>query len=116
MIKKLKRLRRELPGKIAAYRKRKNREKGEYENIRKKKALWEKVTLTAEQKEQIDSFFLEHYGRKIPHHWHRLYQSYTGTFCADYFPEILFSTRLEWTVNNRAVAGFLGDKNLLERF
>ena len=27
--------------------------------------------------------------------WHRLYQSYTGIFQKDYFPEILYSTRLE---------------------
>ena len=76
--------------------------------------MCDKVTLSQEEKAQIDAFFLEHYGEKIPYHWHRLYQSYTGTFCKDYFPEILFSTGLEWLLNERHDASFLGDKNLLE--
>lgn len=99
---------------LRKYGRKKLKEKAEYGNIKRKEALCNKVILSQEEKAQIDAFFLEHYGQKIPYHWHRLYQSYTGTFRKDYFPEILFSTRLEWLLNEREDAGFLGDKNLLD--
>lgn len=90
------------------------RTKKEYRNIKKKRALCESVVLSKEQRREIDAFFQKHYGKKMPYHWHRLYQSYTGTYCKDYFPEILLSTELEPTLNNRETAKLLSDKNLLE--
>lgn len=56
---------------------------------------------------------MKYYGHKIPYDWHRLYQSYTGVFCENYFPEILFSTLLEPYTNPYHIAEFLDDKNLL---
>ena len=85
----------------------------EYKNIRKKKSLIEKVKLTKVQEDEINAFFKEHYGRTVPLHWHRLYQSYTGVYRKDYFPEILFSTKLEPMLNPYREAELLGDKNLL---
>ena len=89
---------------------------GEKASIKRKKALINKVNLTKEQKAEITKFFKKHYGKAIPYKWHRLYQSYTGKFCYDYFPEILFSTRLEPKLNPYREAEFLSDKNLLETF
>ena len=85
----------------------------EYQNVKKKKALINRVQLSENNKEDIDGFFKQHYGKKIPYHWHKLYQSYTGVFRKDYFPEILFSTKLEPMLNPYREAEFLGDKNLL---
>ncbi|MBQ8174438.1 MAG: hypothetical protein IJ009_03455 [Clostridia bacterium] len=86
-------------------------------NVTKKKSLIGKVSLTKVQKKQIDEFFLRHYGKKIPYHWHRLYASYTGTVRHDYFPEKLFSTKLEPALNPRyIIAEQFGDKNLLVPF
>lgn len=85
----------------------------EYQNIKKKKAQINKVQLSKNEKEEIDFFFKQYYGKKIPYHWHKLYQSYTGIFHKDYFPEILFSTKLEPMLNPYREAEFLGDKNLL---
>lgn len=85
----------------------------EYSNVRKKKHLIQRVSLSSKQKAEIDSYFKKHYGRKLPYHWHRLYQSYTGNFQVEYFPEILFSTRLEPRLNSFHEAELLGDKNLL---
>ena len=79
---------------------------GEWQNIRRKKHLINKVQLTKEQKAEIQAFYKEHYGTKIKTHWHRLYQSYTGTFRKDYFPEILFSSRLEPKTNPYQIAEF----------
>ena len=92
------------------------REFCEYRAVKRKKELYSKVLLTKEQKEQIDQYFTEHYGKRLPYHWHRLYQSYTGTFRKDYFPEILFSTRLEPLLNDEAEATFIGNKSMLEVF
>lgn len=89
---------------------------GERKNIQKKKKLWESVELTSEQEQQIQAFYMKHYGKKIPTMWHRLYTSYTGVFHYDYFPEILLSTRLEPITNPYREAEFLGDKNLLPLF
>ncbi len=86
---------------------------GEKKNIKNKRNLWESVVLTTEQDRQIQSFFLQYYGKKIPTKWHRLCTSYTGIFHYNYFPEILFSTKLEHITNPYREAEFLGDKNLL---
>lgn len=85
----------------------------EKNNISKKRNQINKVVLTDEQVNEIQSFFKKHYGRKISTDWHRLYQSYTGTYCKEYFPEYLFSTKLEPLLNPYPIAEFLGDKNLL---
>lgn len=85
----------------------------ERKNIKKKKALIDKVELTSEQKAEIQEFYKKHYGKSIPFHWHRLYQSYTGQYRKDYFPEMLFSTKLEPLMNPYREAEFLGDKNWL---
>lgn len=86
----------------------------ELKNIKKKQKLWSSVVLTDEQEKRISCFFQSHYGKNYSNKWHKLYQSYTGIFCEDYFPEILFSTKLEPMLNNYHEANFLGDKNLLE--
>lgn len=89
---------------------------GEKRAIKRKKALVNKVNLTKEQKKEIKDFFVKHYGKSVPFYWHRLYQSYTGNYCYNYFPEILFSTKLEQKLNPYREAEFLSDKNLLETF
>lgn len=87
----------------------------EMKKIRKRKVLTNKVQLTKEQKRQIDEFYLKHYGKKIDKRWHRFYQSYTGNFCVDYFPESLFYAYLEPKLNPRKYAEVLSDKNLIGR-
>ena len=86
---------------------------GEMKNVWRKRVLIKKIKLTGEQKKQIDQLFRSCYGRKVAYHWHRLYMSYSGVFRADYFPEILFSTRLEPLMNSRLSYEQLGDKNML---
>lgn len=85
----------------------------EKQNIRRKRSLIDTVHLSHKQEEEIKSFYKTYYGKEIPTTWHRLYQSYTGEYHVDYFPEFLFSTKLEPKVNPYREAEFLGDKNLL---
>lgn len=84
-------------------------------NPRRKKLI-ESVILTGEQKKEIDSFFKENYGKKISYHWHRLYQSFAGTYNKEFFPEILFSTKFEKKANNSKYSYVLDDKLLLPVF
>ncbi len=88
----------------------------EKKNIKIKKHLYKNVTLTDEQKKQIDDFYLENYGKKISHKWHRLYQSYTGNFDYRYFPEPLFTTKMELLGNKRIQVLPLENKALLVNF
>ncbi|MBQ4516607.1 MAG: hypothetical protein II978_07440, partial [Clostridia bacterium] len=84
-------------------------------NLKIKKRLINKVSLTSEQKREIDEYYKKYYGKKVKHHWHRLYQSYTGVFRKDYFPEILLSSKLELVLNPVEASNLLGDKNLLKQ-
>ncbi len=54
----------------------------------RRQKLINSVKLSDTQKQSIDSFFENSYGRKIPYDWHMLYQSFTGKFSEKYFPEI----------------------------
>lgn len=85
----------------------------ECKNIFNKRKLYKNVELSAQQKEQIDSFFMKNYGRKVPHWWHRLYMSYTGEFDYQYIPEYIFSTKLELKQNRRIDVLPLENKNML---
>lgn len=87
--------------------------RNEIKNINRKKNLYESIVLSSEQEKEIQNLFLKSYGKTISTKWHRLYTSYTGVFCANYFPEILFSTELEPITNPDKTAMFLGDKNWL---
>lgn len=82
----------------------------EMHSIRAKRHLWEKIRLTRQQQRKIEAFF----GRKMNLRWHRLYQSYTGTFNKAYFPEVLFSTRLEPILCPQNVCSVLQDKGLVD--
>lgn len=79
-------------------------------------ALLQKINYTSEQTEKIDAFYMKNYGKKIPYDWHRLYQSYTGKFDEQYFPEIIFSSVFEPTVNPEEYRYVLDDKLLLNVF
>jgi len=86
----------------------------EIKNIYKKKKIYKNTKLTKEEKQQIDRFYKENYGKKISHKWHKLYKSYTGKFDYKYVPEYLFTTKLEMISNKRSDILPLENKNLLE--
>lgn len=87
---------------------------GEYKYIWRYKKLWERVNLSKKQINLIQRNFKKYYGKSYSTMWHRFYQSYTGKFDKNYFPEILFSTKLEPLLNPRSISLALEDKNLLE--
>lgn len=85
----------------------------EKRNIKKKKNLVNKVSLTKEQIKEIDELWKKNYGKKISKKWHRLYTSYMGIFKKEYFPEIMFSTNLLHKFNPITRKKYLADKILV---
>lgn len=80
----------------------------------RRRAIYEKIELTTEQKKAIDELYLNNYGEKIPYTWHRHYTAFTGHFDVRYFPELLFIPEFERYCNlyPEFVKAFC-DKNLL---
>lgn len=88
----------------------------EKKNIRRKRKLYCSEELSQEQKQQIDSYFLENYGKKVPYKWHRLYKSYTGKFDYRYTPEFIYTTKQELLQNKRLDVRPIENKALLKNF
>lgn len=86
----------------------------EIKNIRKKKNLYKNVKLTKDQINEIDEYYVLHYGKKISKKWHRLYQSYSGVYNKKYVPEIIFSTKLEPLLDPYDLCRGICDKSLIE--
>lgn len=87
----------------------------ELKKIREKKRvnIYKNIKLTKEQKHQIDAFFKENYGKKIPYFWHREYYAISGKFDYKFFPELLFIPGFERLVNDPNYK-CLTDKNLID--
>lgn len=76
--------------------------------------LYSKVNLSNSEVKQIQQFFLNNYGNRIDIRWHKLYQSFTGKYNVDYFPEIIFSSKLEPLLCDRNIARQFTDKSMVE--
>lgn len=88
-------------------------EKRKFKDSRRVK-VFSSVTLSVEQKKQIDDLYLKNYGRKIPYIFHQYYTAYHGKFDVNYFPENLHAPKFELYMHcNRAYTNVLGDKNML---
>ncbi len=81
----------------------------------RRKAIYEKVTLTEDQKSSIDFIYENHLGRKIPYIWHQHSTAFTGEFDPFYFPELLYIPLFERFMNmDRCCIKALSNKNLFE--
>lgn len=91
---------------------------GEMKKIKdtRRQKMISSVTLEDKQKREIDKLYKENYGKSIRYDWHRLYQSFMGKFDASYFPEYLFSSKLEPKMNATDYRHVLDDKLLLPLF
>lgn len=87
--------------------------KAEIRNIERKKYLWDKVILSEEEDREIRDYWKDISGYDISTKWHRLYQSYMGVYDKRYFPEILYSTKLERLLSPEKFNSVLADKYLI---
>lgn len=91
----------------------KRTEIGEKQAIKKKKDYISDVEWSDEQNKAFDGYWLKNYGKAIPKDWHKLYQKECGVFRVDYFPEFLFSTKLEPKLNPKKYCDVFANKALL---
>jgi len=86
----------------------------EYLTIFKKKKSFEDIVWSNDQQEKFDDFWKNNYGKKISNRWHKLYQSVNGEYNIKYFPEGIYSTKVEPKMNNYLISRLLQDKSLVE--
>lgn len=80
----------------------------------RRKTIWEASELADAQKKEIDYFYKQHYGKKIPYYWHMYYTAYTGKFDAKYIPETIYIPEIEFCFNaERHYCLAASDKNLM---
>lgn len=91
-------------------------EKMEKRKIKQKRRMeiQKLVSLTKEQKKQIDTFYKTEYGKKIKYNWHKEYTAISGVFDYRYVPELLCTARMEELWNSPAYYKCLQDKNIIE--
>lgn len=105
----------EVGGKIRSILNHRN-EKKKYKN-KKRVEIYSKISLTKEQKNKIDNFYKENYGKKVPHTWHRHFMAFTGQFDEKYMPELLYIPEFETYMNlNKSYSFVFSDKNILPYF
>lgn len=87
---------------------------GENIAIIRKKKLYNQIKWTPEQQREFNSFWEKHGG--IHPYWHKLYQSMNGVFDVRYFPEKLYTTKLEPLLNPWLYSKIFSDKNMIATF
>lgn len=81
-----------------------------------KKWIWKSVKLSKEQKRSIDKYYKQHYGKKVPYTYHRLFMGFTGEFDEKYIPEMLYATYLERFLTDISYGNVFTNKNTLPIF
>jgi hypothetical protein len=91
---------------------------GEMKKIRdeNRQKLIASVNWTSEQEYEFNDYWKSNFGKCISPAWHKLYQSYTGRFNVKYFPEYIFSSKLEPLLDKNPYNDALEDKNLLHLY
>lgn len=85
----------------------------EWYSILRKRKLYKDIRWTKEQQREFDAFWKANYGRTISNRWHKLYQCINGHFDIQYFPEVMFTSRLEPRWNRIDYCKVLKDKGFL---
>lgn len=86
----------------------------EWYAILRKRALYKEINNSNNQILEIKKFWRTNYGKPISVRWHKLYQSINGIYNKYYFPDLIFSTKLEPKLNPINIAKFMSDKSITE--
>lgn len=93
-----------------------HRKNTERRKIREKNRvdLYSQIKLSSSQLREIDDLYTHNYGKKVPYMWHKYYTYYTGKFCAEYIPELIFIPEIEHFFNRKNnFCSACADKNFL---
>ena len=78
------------------------------------KKLPTKLKLSKEQKNQIQDYYRQYCGHKVPLAWHQYLYSRTGFFSVKYIPTSLYRTELVGRMNRWPFANVFSDKNITD--
>ena len=86
----------------------------EFISLVKRRKMYKNIIWTEQQKRDFDDYWIEHYGKRISNKWHKIYQSINGQYRIDYIPEMLYTTKIEYCLNDYRYARVFADKGLIE--
>lgn len=84
------------------------------EITRKFKYLEVRRKLTKKQKKEIQDFYVNIIGKKVPLYMHEYFYSRNGIFSKNYIPSTLYLCELLPKANNHSMSSFYSDKNFYE--
>jgi len=85
---------------------------GNHYVLRKNRKLYRHIKWTKDQKQDFNEYWKQYYGKKISSKGHKYYESMNNQHHKEYFPEILYATKLEPKLNKFKYAEIYSDKNL----
>ena len=95
-------------------RKRSEMRRKKKEITQKFKFLKERRKLTKEQKKEVQDFYVDAIGKKVPLYMHEYFFSRNGIFSKYYIPSTLYLCELLPKANNHSMSSFYSDKNFYE--
>lgn len=81
--------------------------------LKRKKHLTKPINWSEEQKKEFEDFWQTNY-KNIRSDGHKLFESFNGQFNADYMPDFLYATKVEYALNDYKYANIYSDKALTE--
>lgn len=70
--------------------------------------------LTKEQEKEVQDFYMDMIGKKVPLYCHEYFYSRTGHFTKEYVPNNIYHCELVPKANQHRLQGALGDKNMCD--
>lgn len=83
-------------------------------NIRSKMKQCDIVPLTAAQKKDIQDFYQEMLGQKVPTYWHEYFYSRNGKFSVKYIPTCIYHQQIIYKLNQFGVRHAYVDKGIYD--
>lgn len=99
---------------LIGFRKRREMKKWEVRITKNFKDLEHRRKLSKEQKKEVQDFYMNMIGKKIPLYCHEYFYSRTGHFTKEYVPNNVYHCEIVPKANVHKLQGPLGDKNMCD--
>lgn len=84
-----------------------------FKDIKNMRAGGVYTKLTPQQKQEVQEFWVKHYGKKINLKWHEYYLKVNGIFSPNYIPTYVYYTSIYPKLNDPRIAVVYSDKNMI---
>ena len=99
---------------ISQYNKKREMKKWEKKITENFKDLEHRKKLTKAQKKEVQDFYMDMIGKKVPLYCHEYFYSRTGHFTKEYVPNNIYHCELVPKANIKSYGSVLGDKNMCD--